>query len=88
MSAVPRVVSIVGPGRSGTTLLGEILGEVPGVFDAGELRWLWRRGLGEDRRCGCGEHEFFGVSGRRFPRAACDTQVWTMVHRAREEKFF
>jgi hypothetical protein len=51
----PRVVSIVGPGRSGTTLLGEILGEVPGVFDAGELRWLWRRGLGEGRRCGCGE---------------------------------
>jgi hypothetical protein len=55
VTAIPRVVSIVGPGRSGTTLLGEILGEVPGVFDAGELRWLWRRGLGEGRRCGCGE---------------------------------
>ena len=49
-----RVLSIVGPGRSGTTILGNILGEVAGITNAGELRWLWRRGLIERRPCGCG----------------------------------
>jgi hypothetical protein len=49
-----KVVSIVGPGRSGTTLLGSILGHVEGFFCVGELRWLWRRGLREGRHCGCG----------------------------------
>ena len=44
-------------------------------------------------RCPCGAHEFFGVSGRVFPRPHCPTvtcreAAWTMVHRAREEKFF
>jgi Sulfotransferase family len=48
------VLSIVGPGRSGTTILGSVLGEVDGVVSAGELRWLWRQGLLERRPCGCG----------------------------------
>ena len=39
-------------------------------------------------RCQCGGHEFFGVSGRVFPRQHCDQGAWTMVHRSREEKFF
>ena len=49
-----KVLSIVGSGRSGTTILCNILGEVPGVFGAGELRWLWGRDLVEQRVCGCG----------------------------------
>jgi hypothetical protein len=49
-----KVLSIVGPGRSGTTVLAAILGEVDGVVDVGELRWLWRRGVLERRTCGCG----------------------------------
>jgi len=49
-----KVLSIVGPGRSGTTVLAAVLGEVDGIVDVGELRWLWRRGLLERRSCGCG----------------------------------
>jgi hypothetical protein len=49
-----KVLSIVGAARSGTTILGNILGEVPGIANAGELRWLWRRGLQERMPCGCG----------------------------------
>jgi hypothetical protein len=49
-----RVLSLVGPDRSGTTILGNILGEVEGITNAGEMRWLWQRGLHERRPCGCG----------------------------------
>lgn len=48
------MLSIVGPGRSGTTILASVLGEAEGVMSVGELRWLWRRGLLERRSCGCG----------------------------------
>ncbi|MGH8968320.1 MAG: sulfotransferase [Actinomycetes bacterium] len=54
MTAPVKVVSIVGPGRSGSTLLAQILGEIPGFLNVGELRWLWQRGLLEQRPCGCG----------------------------------
>jgi len=39
-------------------------------------------------RCSCGNHEFFGVSGRVFPRHHCAAGAWHMKHRAREETFF
>ena len=50
-----RVVYILGTGRSGSTLLANILGQVPGFTSAGEVRYLWQRGLLENRLCGCGE---------------------------------
>lgn len=50
----PKVVYIMGSGRSGTTLLGSILGELPGVFNAGEVAYIWERGILEPRGCGCG----------------------------------
>jgi hypothetical protein len=31
-----------------------MLGEVPGFFPAGEVGYLWRRALAENRQCGCG----------------------------------
>jgi hypothetical protein len=49
----PKVVSIVGVGRSGTTILASILGQIEGVFSAGELRWLWSRDLVMRRPCAC-----------------------------------
>lgn len=48
------VLLIAGSGRSGSTLLDNVLGAVDGVFAAGELRFLWERGLYERRSCGCG----------------------------------
>ncbi len=48
------VLFIGGWGRSGSTILDRILGQIPGVFSAGELREIWVRGLLENRPCGCG----------------------------------
>ncbi len=50
----PRVLFIAGWGRSGSTLLDRMLGQLPGVFSAGELRDIWQRGVRQDRLCGCG----------------------------------
>jgi Sulfotransferase family len=49
------VLSVVGAGRSGTTVLASLLNEVEGITSAGELRWLWERGVRAGRPCGCGE---------------------------------
>jgi hypothetical protein len=48
-----RVLYIGGQGRSGSTLLGRLLGDVPGFINVGELRMLWVA-LSENRLCGCG----------------------------------
>ncbi|MEV7007135.1 sulfotransferase [Streptosporangium sp. NPDC051022] len=50
-----RVVFLGGLGRSGTTLLERLLGEVPGVAPLGEVAHLWTRGVLADEDCGCGE---------------------------------
>jgi hypothetical protein len=47
-------VFVGGLGRSGTTLLERILGELPGVCPLGEVVHLWRRDLLDDERCACG----------------------------------
>ena len=47
-----KVVYITGAGRSGTTLLDILLGELDGFFSAGEMRWLWW-GYLNNWRCGC-----------------------------------
>ena len=54
-SAPVRVVFIGGCGRSGSTLLDRMLGELPGFVSTGEVRFIWERGLVENRLCGCGE---------------------------------
>jgi hypothetical protein len=53
--ARPTVLYLGGLGRSGTTLLERMLAELPGVCSLGEVVHLWKRGLGDDERCGCGE---------------------------------
>ncbi|MFC4587234.1 sulfotransferase [Sphaerisporangium corydalis] len=50
-----RVIFIGGLGRSGTTLLERLLGEVPGIAPLGEVVHLWQRGVDAQEPCGCGE---------------------------------
>ena len=49
-----KVLYIAGWGRSGSTLLGRVLGQIDQFFLVGELRYLWDRGLIENRFCSCG----------------------------------
>lgn len=49
---LPKVVFVLGAPRSGSTLVGRVLGEVEGWFDAGEVRNLW--GYPPQRACKCG----------------------------------
>ncbi|MDT4995227.1 MAG: hypothetical protein QOH97_5119 [Actinoplanes sp.] len=49
-----RVLYLGGLGRSGTTLVERLLGELPGVVALGEIVHLWQRDLVDDERCGCG----------------------------------
>ncbi|RAY14507.1 sulfotransferase [Actinomadura craniellae] len=44
---------IGGLGRSGSTLLERLLGELPGVCGLGEVVHLWQWGLVDGERCGC-----------------------------------
>lgn len=48
------VLYLGGLGRSGSTLLERMLGELPGVTPLGEVVHLWERALRDDERCGCG----------------------------------
>lgn len=50
-----RVLYFTGSGRSGTTVINNILGQLGGAFACGELRYLWRRGVVENHLCGCGQ---------------------------------
>ncbi|MEO1093446.1 MAG: sulfotransferase [Cyanobacteria bacterium J06638_28] len=49
-----KVIYIAGWGRSGSTLLARILGQVQGIAHLGELRTLWTDGYKAKSRCGCG----------------------------------
>lgn len=61
-----KVLFIMGMTRSGSTVLDNVLGESEGFFSAGEVRLIWKRGVLEDRSCGCG-------------RPVMDCPVWGQV---------
>jgi hypothetical protein len=52
-----RVLYVGGIGRSGSTLIERLIGQLPGVCPVGELVHLWERGITKGERCGCG-HPF------------------------------
>lgn len=49
-----KVLYISGWGRSGSTILARILGQIDGFFHGGELRTIWVDGLKPNGVCGCG----------------------------------
>lgn len=49
-----KILYIAGWGRSGTTILDNLLGQAEGFVSTGELHQIWQRGLLENRPCGCG----------------------------------
>jgi hypothetical protein len=50
-----QVLFITAFGRSGTTLLDNVLGQAPGFFSLGETQFVWDRSLRDNRLCGCGK---------------------------------
>lgn len=61
-----KIAYILSSGHSGSTILGNVLGELAGWFNAGELRLIWRMGLVQGRLCGCG-------------RPVRDCEIWSKV---------
>ncbi len=58
MATSPLTVAcITGWCRNGSTIIGNILNEVPGFFHVGELHFLWKNaaGKGANSSCGCGK---------------------------------
>jgi Sulfotransferase family len=49
-----KVLFIMGRGRSGSTVLDNLLGQIDGFVSVGELHNLFKRGLERGYRCGCG----------------------------------
>jgi hypothetical protein len=52
---VPRIVSIVGVGRSGSTLIEGYVQKHTGAVGVGELAYIWERGCQDNELCGCGK---------------------------------
>ncbi len=48
------VIYIAGWGRSGSTLLGNLLGSIEGMQHVGELTYIWEHGWKYNHLCGCG----------------------------------
>lgn len=53
--AEPRILRIVGDGRSGTTVIGTVLGQLPSAIFVGEVAQVWRAFTIPTWRCSCGE---------------------------------
>ena len=49
-----KVLYVAGLGRSGSTILANSLGQIDGFFSSGELNFIWKHNVLENRLCGCG----------------------------------
>jgi hypothetical protein len=78
-----RVLYLGGLGRSGTTLLERLLGELNGVCPLGEVVHLWQRDVRDDERCACGKHfsdcEFWYQVGQRAFGGWHHVDVWRVL---------
>lgn len=54
MNNRPKIIYIGGFGRSGSTLISKILGNIPEFFNVNELCFIWEHGIVNKDLCGCG----------------------------------
>lgn len=68
MTGPLTILCITGWCRNGSTIIGNVLNEIPGFFHVGEIHFLWKNsvGKGANNSCGCGK-----------PLTECD--IWTRV---------
>ena len=50
-----KVLYIGGTGRTGSTMLDQLLGQFPAAFSGGEMAFFWSRGIAAGAICACGE---------------------------------
>jgi hypothetical protein len=50
-----KVLYIAGSARSGSTVLGNVLGQIEGFVHVGEIYFIWSHGLIHNHLCGCGQ---------------------------------
>lgn len=50
-----KLIFITGAGRSGSTILENVLVKIKGFFCVGEMSFVWDRGIQDNRYCGCGK---------------------------------
>lgn len=50
----PKIIYIMGTGRSGTTILEILLANNPGMTGVGEVKYIFRDGFQRDQPCACG----------------------------------
>jgi Sulfotransferase family len=80
-----RIVYIAGLGRSGSTVLDQLLGSQAGFFSAGELDSIWNGGVLEDAPCACRER-FSSCAFWEKVRSA-DPDLLTMETASRMKKY-
>ena len=63
-----KILSITGWCRNGSTIVGNVLNEIPGFFHVGEIHFLWKNSVGQgaNNSCGC-----------RKPLTECE--IWSPV---------
>jgi hypothetical protein len=69
----PKIILIIGHGRSGTTLLDKVISKVVDGFSAGEVHRLWTWSMIKNWECACGK-----------PFKECD--VWKQIMKETYEK--
>ncbi|HNQ06142.1 MAG TPA: sulfotransferase [Tetrasphaera sp.] len=75
-----RVLYVGGTGRSGSTVVANALGALDDAVSVGEVRYLWERGITENRLCGCGQR----FANCPFWQQVLDTAYGTDVPNAHE----
>lgn len=92
-TASVKVLYVLGIYHSGTTLLGNLTGQLDGYFFAGELRSVWRKLAIPTAKCGCGDKlsdcpvwsEIFSIAFGNEDLAAIGTHMWRLQRESLHE---